>query len=141
MKTLSLREVQNNFGAVVNLVIGGESVRVTQYGRAAFVTLPERAETDELLRRIAGEKLLHLLQEATPNAAAQALSQISLSMRIWQRVSNVGSRQFNASLLFPRPSNARLNQPNQANESPRQTNATDRPYMDVCPPHQFPRYL
>ena len=82
MKTLSLREVQNNFGAVVNLVIGGESVRVTQYGRAAFVMLPESVETDELLRRIAGKKLLHLLQEATPNAEAQALSQSEVNQLI-----------------------------------------------------------
>jgi antitoxin (DNA-binding transcriptional repressor) of toxin-antitoxin stability system len=79
MKTLSSREVQKNFGAVADLVKGGESVRVTQYGRPAFVMLPESVETEELLRRFAGKRLLRLLKDATPNAEAQALSQVAVN--------------------------------------------------------------
>lgn len=82
MKTLSSREVQKNFGAVADLVKGGESVRVTQYGRPAFVMLPESAETEELLRRLAGKRLLRLLQEATPNAEAQSLNQSEVNQLI-----------------------------------------------------------
>jgi antitoxin (DNA-binding transcriptional repressor) of toxin-antitoxin stability system len=79
MKTLSSREVQKNFGTVADLVKGGESVRVTQYGRPAFVMIPESAETEELLRRFAGNRLVRLLKEATPNADAQALTQVEVN--------------------------------------------------------------
>jgi antitoxin (DNA-binding transcriptional repressor) of toxin-antitoxin stability system len=82
MKTLSSREVQKNFGTVADLVKGGESVRVTQYGRPAFVMLPESAETEELLRRIAGKKLVRMIKESTPNAAAQALTQQEVNQLI-----------------------------------------------------------
>lgn len=82
MKTLSSREVQKNFGTVADLVKGGESVRVTQYGRPAFVMLPESVETEELLRRIAGKKLVRMLKESTPNADAQALTQQEVNQLI-----------------------------------------------------------
>lgn len=75
MKTLSSREVQKNFGSVADLVKAGESVRVTQYGRPAFVMIPESADTDEFLRRLAGKRLVRMLKESTPNAEAQALTQ------------------------------------------------------------------
>lgn len=75
MRTLSSREVQKNFGSVADLVKAGESVRVTQYGRPAFVMIPESQDTEELLRRMAGKRLVRLLKEATPSAEAQALTQ------------------------------------------------------------------
>ncbi len=82
MKTLSSREVQKNFGTVSDLVKGGEIVRVTQYGRAAFVMIPESVETEELLRRIAGKKLLRLLKETAPNEESEALSQLEVNQLI-----------------------------------------------------------
>jgi antitoxin (DNA-binding transcriptional repressor) of toxin-antitoxin stability system len=75
MRTLSSREVQKNFGSVADLVKAGESVRVTQYGRPAFVMIPEGQDTEELLRRMAGKRLVRLLKDATPSAEAQALTQ------------------------------------------------------------------
>lgn len=82
MKTLSSREVQKNFGSVAGMVKAGESVRVTQYGRPAFVMIPESADTEEFLRQIAGKKLVRMLKEAAPNAEAQALTQQEVNQLI-----------------------------------------------------------
>ncbi|MEN9582673.1 MAG: Antitoxin Phd YefM, type toxin-antitoxin system [Candidatus Parcubacteria bacterium] len=75
MQTITSREVQKNFGAVADLVSAGETVRVTRYGRPAFLILPETGDTEEILRRIAGRKLIAKLRNAKPNAAAEALTQ------------------------------------------------------------------
>jgi predicted nucleic acid-binding protein len=64
MKTITSREVQKNFGTVSDLLKAGESIRVTHYGRPAFVMLSETAETDEILRRFAGKRLMHILADA-----------------------------------------------------------------------------
>jgi antitoxin (DNA-binding transcriptional repressor) of toxin-antitoxin stability system len=75
MKTLSSREVQKNFGSVADLVSSGESVRVTKYGRPAFLIIPETSDSDEILRRLAGNRLSKMLQESQPTEAAKSLSQ------------------------------------------------------------------
>jgi antitoxin (DNA-binding transcriptional repressor) of toxin-antitoxin stability system len=75
MQTLTSREVQKNFGSVADLVSAGETVRVTRYGRPAFLIIPETKDTEEVLRRIAGKKLIAKLKNAKPNAAAEALTQ------------------------------------------------------------------
>lgn len=75
MKTLSSREVQKNFGSVGDLVTSGESVRVTRYGRPAFLIIPENSDTEELVRRIAGRRLLQVLKTAKPTDQARILTQ------------------------------------------------------------------
>jgi antitoxin (DNA-binding transcriptional repressor) of toxin-antitoxin stability system len=82
MKTLSSREVQKNFGSVADLVISGESIRVTKYGRPAFFIIPETNDTEEILRRLAGKRLSKMLGEATPPEAAKALTQENVNKLI-----------------------------------------------------------
>ena len=74
MKTLSSREVQKNFGSVADLVTSGESVRVTRYGRTTFFMIPDSGDTEEILRRIAGERLAKLLRESKSTEAAKSLT-------------------------------------------------------------------
>ena len=82
MKTLSSREVQKNFGSVADLVTSGESVRVTKYGRPAFFIIPENADTQEILRRVAGMRLSKLLNTSQPTGAAKSLSQEDVNQLI-----------------------------------------------------------
>jgi antitoxin (DNA-binding transcriptional repressor) of toxin-antitoxin stability system len=82
MKTITSREVQKNFGTVSDLLKAGESIRVTHYGRPAFVMLPETAETEEILRRFAGKRLMHILADAQPNEQASALTQDQINQMI-----------------------------------------------------------
>ncbi len=74
MKTISSREVQKNFGSVADLVGSGETVRVTRYGRPAFVIVPETEDTAEILRRMAGRRLVQTLRNAKSTDAAKALT-------------------------------------------------------------------
>ncbi len=82
MKTLSSREVQKNFGSVGDLVTSGESVRVTRYGRPAFLIIPENAETENLMRIIAGRRLLHTLKTTKPTDQSLTLSQEEVNQLI-----------------------------------------------------------
>lgn len=82
MKTLSSREVQKNFGSVADLVTSGESVRVTKYGRPAFIIIPENADTQEILRRVAGMRLSKLLNTSQSTEAAKSLSQEDVNQLI-----------------------------------------------------------
>ena len=74
MQTLTSRDVQKNFGPVVDMVAAGESVRVTKYGRPAFLIIPESEDSDEILRRVAGRRLSRLLKSGQATQAAKALS-------------------------------------------------------------------
>ena len=82
MKTLSSREVQKNFGSVADLVTSGESVRVTKYGRPAFIIIPENSDTQEILRRVAGMRLSKLLNTSQSTEAAKSLSQEDVNQLI-----------------------------------------------------------
>ncbi|MDO4683577.1 MAG: type II toxin-antitoxin system prevent-host-death family antitoxin [Lautropia sp.] len=82
MKTLSSREVQKNFGAVADMVAAGEGVRITRHGRPAFLLIPDTGDAEELLRAFAARRLARLLETATPNEAAQALSQEQINQLI-----------------------------------------------------------
>ena len=82
MRTLTSREVQKNFGAVADIVSAGESVRVTKYGRPAFFIVPETAETEEILRQMAGMRLTRILKGTAPSSAAQALTQKAVNQLI-----------------------------------------------------------
>jgi len=75
IKILSSREVRKNFGSVADLVSSGEAIRVTKYGRPAFIIIPETKYTVEILRRIAGRRLSDMLKNSMPNVSASNLSQ------------------------------------------------------------------
>lgn len=49
--------------------------------------IPECAETEEILRRIAGKNLLRMFKEATLNAEAQVLTQQEINQLIHECVS------------------------------------------------------
>ena len=74
MQTLTSRDVQKNFGPVADMVAAGQSVRVTKYGRPAFLIIPESEDSDEILRRVAGRRLSRLLKSGEATPAAKALS-------------------------------------------------------------------
>ena len=74
MQTLTSRDVQKNFGPVADMVAAGQCVRVTKYGRPAFLIIPESEDSDEILRRVAGRRLTTLLRSGTATPAAKALS-------------------------------------------------------------------
>ncbi len=75
MQTLTSRDVQKNFGPVADMVAAGQCVRVTKYGRPAFLIIPESEDSDEILRRVAGRRLTGMLKGASATPAAKALSQ------------------------------------------------------------------
>ncbi len=74
MQTLTSREVQKNFGPVADMVAAGQCIRVTKYGRPAFLIIPESEDSDEILRRVAGRRLVGMLKGAVATPAAAALS-------------------------------------------------------------------
>ena len=74
MQTVTSRDVQKNFGPVADMVAAGQGVRVTKYGRPAFLIIPESEDSDEILRRVAGRRLTGLLKSGQATAAARALS-------------------------------------------------------------------
>ena len=74
MQTLTSREVQKNFGPVADMVAAGQCIRVTKYGRPAFLIIPESEDSDEILRRVAGRRLVGMRKGAVATPAAAALS-------------------------------------------------------------------
>lgn len=74
VKTLTSRDFQKNIGSTLDLVSTGETVRITRYGRGKYFIIPENGETEELLRRMAGNKLIKNLQTATTSEFAKTLS-------------------------------------------------------------------
>lgn len=82
MKTISSREFQKNIGASLDLVTTGETLRITRYGRTKCFVIPESEDTAELIRQMAGKRLMRVLKEATPNDAAQSLTQEDINQLI-----------------------------------------------------------
>jgi antitoxin (DNA-binding transcriptional repressor) of toxin-antitoxin stability system len=74
VQTLTSRDVQKNFGPVADMVATGQGVRVTKYGRPAFLIIPESEDSDEILRRVAGRRLTGMLKGGVATPAARALS-------------------------------------------------------------------
>lgn len=74
MQILTSREVQKNFGPVADMVAAGQCVRVTKYGRPAFLIIPESEDSDEILRLVAGRRLTGMLKGGVATPAAKALS-------------------------------------------------------------------
>ena len=70
MKTLSSVEVQNRFGAIANIVKGGEPVAVTQYGTPTMMILPYLMAT-EALRDYHARKLVQFM-DTMPSVNADA---------------------------------------------------------------------
>ena len=56
------------------MVTAGQSVRVTKYGRATFLIIPENEDSDEVLRRVAGRRRTSFLKSGAATSAAKALS-------------------------------------------------------------------
>jgi prevent-host-death family protein len=75
LQTIPSRELQKNFGKFVDIVKAGECISITQYNRPAFYIVPQNADTEELVRRIAGRRLIRMLSESPVSKAATALSQ------------------------------------------------------------------
>jgi antitoxin (DNA-binding transcriptional repressor) of toxin-antitoxin stability system len=82
VKTVTSREVQKNFGAIADFVSSGESVRVTKYGRPGFFIVPENDETAEMMRKLAGRRMVTRLQSLKPTSAALALSQDDINQLV-----------------------------------------------------------
>lgn len=79
MKTLSSVEVQNRFGAIANIVKGGEPVAVTQYGTPTLMILPYSLAT-EVLRDYNARKLVQFMDAApagTTDAPELTLDEIN----------------------------------------------------------------
>ena len=77
MKTLSSGEAQKNFGALVDFATTGEGVRVTRYGRPGVLVLPDNELTHEIVRKLAGRRLISKLKlrSNSPNFAPAQLTQ------------------------------------------------------------------
>lgn len=73
MKTLPSREVQNNFGQVANMVIGGEEVIVTQYNRPTLMIVPYEIGK-EAMRLYRAEQMTRFMQSMGINKEAEELT-------------------------------------------------------------------
>ena len=66
MRTISSREMQKNFGSVADKVAAGESVRITRYGRPAFLLIPDTGDGEEILQELAARRLARMLRQTAP---------------------------------------------------------------------------
>lgn len=73
MKTLPSREVQNNFGQVANMVIGGEEIVVTQYNRPTLMIVPYEIGK-EAMRLYRAEQMVKFMQGMETNKEAEELT-------------------------------------------------------------------
>ncbi len=74
MKTVPSSDVQKNFGALVDLVASGETVRITRYGRPGVLVVADTEAASTLVRQLAGQRLIGRLGALTPNPEAEALT-------------------------------------------------------------------
>jgi len=75
MQTLTSREVQKNFGAISDKVVrDGEAMTVTKYGRPSLYLIPANEETETLIRRMAGRRLLQKMRSRPTNPDAEKLT-------------------------------------------------------------------
>jgi antitoxin (DNA-binding transcriptional repressor) of toxin-antitoxin stability system len=73
MKTLPSREVQNNFGQVANMVIGGEEIVVTQYNRPTLMIIPYEIGK-EAMRLYRAEQMVRFMKNMETNKEAEELT-------------------------------------------------------------------
>lgn len=73
MKTLPSREVQNNFGQVANMVIGGEEIVVTQYNRPTLMIVPYEIGK-EAMRLYRAEQMVRFMKNMETNQEAEELT-------------------------------------------------------------------
>jgi antitoxin (DNA-binding transcriptional repressor) of toxin-antitoxin stability system len=73
MKTLPSREVQNNFGQVANMVIGGEEIVVTQYNRPTLMIVPYEIGK-EAMRLYRAEQMVRFMKNMETNKEAEELT-------------------------------------------------------------------
>jgi antitoxin (DNA-binding transcriptional repressor) of toxin-antitoxin stability system len=74
MQTITAREFQKSFGTFTDLVLSGEAVRVTKYGRPAYLILPENDRAADGQRYAAASRLSTMLKTAESSEAAKALT-------------------------------------------------------------------
>jgi antitoxin (DNA-binding transcriptional repressor) of toxin-antitoxin stability system len=82
MKVIASADVQKNFGVVADWVAAGESVRVTRYGRGAFLIVPETEETSQMARKLAGRRMMRHLKTSPRSAEAAKLTQDQINEMI-----------------------------------------------------------
>lgn len=75
MKTITSGEAQKNFGAVVDYATSGESIRVTRYGRPGVYVIAENEASNELVRKLAGRRMIARLKSMPTSDAAKKLTQ------------------------------------------------------------------
>lgn len=73
MRVVTAREFQKNFGTYTDLVLSGESVRITKHGRPAYTLVPESSDPADIERRAAADQLSSLLKTAKTSEAAKGL--------------------------------------------------------------------
>ncbi len=74
MKTIRSADVQKNFGALIDLVASGETVRITRYGRPGVLVLADNDAAEAVVRQLAGQRLVGRLRTLEPKPPAEALS-------------------------------------------------------------------
>jgi antitoxin (DNA-binding transcriptional repressor) of toxin-antitoxin stability system len=82
MKVIASAYAQKNFGVVADWVAAGESVRVTRYGRGAFLILPETEETSQVARKLAGRRMMRHLKTSPRSAESSKLTQDQINKMI-----------------------------------------------------------
>jgi antitoxin (DNA-binding transcriptional repressor) of toxin-antitoxin stability system len=87
MQTISSGKVQASFGEVADVAKGGAPVTITQYGRPTML-LVQYLDGVEMMREMAGKRLIELLDERAKDAPyeARAISDEELQMLIDQEI-------------------------------------------------------
>lgn len=81
MQTMTSGKVQTSFGEVADVVKGGEPVTITQYGRPTML-LVRYQDGMEMMRQMAGKRLIDLLDERAKDAPEQARSISDEELRV-----------------------------------------------------------
>ncbi|QTD46832.1 type II toxin-antitoxin system Phd/YefM family antitoxin [Ottowia testudinis] len=82
MQTMTSREVQKNFGAVIDAATAGQPICVTRYGRPGVFVIADTEESRQLVRQLAGRQLMRDLRAVPRSPEAEALSQQALNQLI-----------------------------------------------------------
>ena len=81
MQTMTSGKVQTSFGEVADVVKGGEPVTITQYGRPTML-LVRYQDGMEMMREMAGKRLIDLLDERAKDAPIEARAISDETLRV-----------------------------------------------------------
>jgi antitoxin (DNA-binding transcriptional repressor) of toxin-antitoxin stability system len=81
MQTMTFGKVQTSFGEVADVVKGGEPVTITQYGRPTML-LVRYKDGIEMMREMAGKRLIDLLDERAKDAPTEARAISDEALRV-----------------------------------------------------------